>query len=61
MINRNNYDYQHTEQIIKLCFDAKSLEKMTPGLKLVFAQADPPILVHVEGIDRMRNESLGSH
>ena len=36
------------EKIIQLCFDSKSINKINPGLKMVYGNDDPPLFITVE-------------
>lgn len=40
-----------TRQIINLCFDPRSIDRFTPGLKLIFAAEDPPLFVMLEEVE----------
>jgi len=40
-----------TQKVIKLCFDPKSINNFSPGLKLVFATDDPPLFVRLEEVE----------
>ncbi len=41
----------YEQKIIQMCFDAKSIGKFTPGLKMVYALDDPPLFVKLKKIE----------
>jgi hypothetical protein len=40
-----------TQKVIRLCFDPKSIDRYSPGLKLVYATDDPPLFVMLEEVE----------
>jgi hypothetical protein len=40
-----------TQQIIRLCFDPGSIDRYSPGLKLLYATDDPPLFVMLEEVE----------
>lgn len=49
-MEEQNYQTNHSyvDQIIEICFDSNTIDKYSPGLKLVFAQDDPPVFVNLK-------------
>ena len=43
---RNPYE----RRIIEMCFDPASIQKFSPGLKMVYALDDPPLFVKLEEV-----------
>ena len=41
---------QYRDEVIGLCFDAESIKRVRPGLKLIFAQGEQPILVRLNDL-----------
>ncbi len=58
MMTNNYSNQQYAEQIIKFCFDQQSLQKMTTGLKLIYAQMDLPVFVKIE--ERQKNDRFST-
>ncbi len=48
LISNNQTVESSKQRIIQLCFDSKSIEKFTPGLKMLYALDDPPMFVLLE-------------
>lgn len=48
LVSNNQMAETSKLKIIQLCFDAKSIEKFTPGLKMLYALDDPPLFVLLE-------------
>lgn len=48
LISNNQAAESAKQRIIQLCFDSKSIEKFTPGLKMLYALDDPPLFVLLE-------------
>lgn len=46
---RNTYE----QKIIQLCFDSNSVQKFSPGLKMVYAVDDPPLFVSIEDANEL--------
>lgn len=46
-----------SEKVLQLCFDEKSIDNFSPGLKMVFALEDPPLFVTLEEVE---NENTSS-
>ena len=51
IVTRSQVDNRTKQRIIQLCFDAKSINKFSPGLKMIFALDDPPLFVKLEEVD----------
>ncbi|MDH5560304.1 MAG: hypothetical protein OEY59_05560 [Deltaproteobacteria bacterium] len=47
LVVSSNVSNKEDKRIIKLCFDSKSISKIEPGLKMLFAQNDAPVFVTV--------------
>lgn len=60
LIARSQYTNQDRQKIIRLCFDRKSIEKFSPGLKMIFALDDPPIFVKLEEVEWGKHGDLGT-
>ena len=45
---QNSMDSQNKQQILNICFDAGSINKFSPGLKLLFSSDEPPMFVKVK-------------
>ena len=39
---------EYRDRVIRLCFDSESIGKFTPGLKLVFASEEQPLLIQLQ-------------
>ena len=39
---------EYRTRVLRLCFDRESIRKFTPGLKLIFASEESPLLVHLD-------------
>ena len=37
----------YEKRVISICFDEQSLQRIAPGLKLVFAAEEPPVFFNV--------------
>ena len=51
IVARSQSNTLEKQQIIQLCFDAKSIDQYSPGLKMIFALDDPPLFVNIEAVD----------
>lgn len=51
MVANSQFTSQNRQRIIQLCFDARTIHKFKPGLKMIFAIDDPPIFVKLEEIE----------
>lgn len=51
MIARSHFLSSNKQKIVQLCFDAQSINKFTPGLKMIFALDDPPLFVKLEEVE----------
>jgi hypothetical protein len=55
LIARSQFINRNKQKIIQMCFDAHSIDKFTPGLKMIFALDDPPLFVN---LDEVESENL---
>ena len=39
---------EYEQQVINLCFDNKSINRFSPGLKMIFALDEPPFFVKLK-------------
>ncbi|MBU2509923.1 hypothetical protein KJ966_01230 [bacterium] len=51
LITKNRFKCLTKQRIVQLCFDDKSIDKYTPGLKMIYALDDPPLFVKLEEVD----------
>ena len=51
LITRNKFSSQTKQKIVQLCFDEKSIDQYTPGLKMIYAIDDPPLFVKLEEVE----------
>ncbi len=58
LIARNKFNSLTKQKIVQLCFDDKSIDKYTPGLKMIYALDDPPLFVKLEEIDAESYNSM---
>lgn len=59
LIARSSFRNGTEQKIVQLCFDAQTIDKFKPGLKLVFALDDPPLFVKLEEVEsEMFKEAL---
>ncbi len=59
LIATNQYANQNKQRVIQLCFDAQSIDKFKPGLKMIFALDDAPLFVKLEEIDNTMTNNGG--
>jgi len=41
----------HARRVASICFDERSLARIMPGFKLVYAPDDPPVFVSINEVD----------
>ncbi len=59
MATEYNTPQSYAEEVVRFCFDQQCMEKMSPGLKLIFAQAQPAVFVKIEDRkNRVSSETL---
>lgn len=50
---RKNVDFQdYQSQVMDICFDKESIEKFSPGLKMIMATGEPPLFIKVDRLKR---------
>lgn len=57
ILTHNQQLNQTRQKIIQLCFDSHSIEKFSPGLKMIYALNDPPLFVKLEKVDSRKSSA----
>ncbi len=50
IITKNQKKNGLQQKIIQLCFDANSIHKFTPGLKMIYSISETPLFVILEDV-----------
>ncbi len=50
LVAANHYKNSNKQKIVQLCFDSQSIDKFSPGLKMIFALDDAPLFVKLEEV-----------
>ncbi len=61
LVARSRLDNKTKQKIVQLCFDAQSIGKFKPGLKMIFAMDDPPLFVKLEEVDQEPGTAVVQH
>ncbi|MCG8336351.1 MAG: hypothetical protein MJE63_17725 [Proteobacteria bacterium] len=54
LVAANHYKNSNKQKIVQLCFDSQSIDKFSPGLKMIFALDDAPLFVKLEEVGTMK-------
>lgn len=54
LIAANHYKNRSKQKIVQLCFDSKSIDNFTPGLKMIFSLDDAPLFVKLEEVKAIK-------
>ncbi|MDT8447658.1 MAG: hypothetical protein RRB13_12265 [bacterium] len=47
-VAKERYSSNYAKRVINICFDERSLTRIQPGLKLVYAPEDPPLFIEID-------------
>ncbi len=61
IVAQSRFDNKTRQKIVQLCFDSNSINKIKPGLKMIFAMDDPPLFVKLEEVDQDLGNGLLSN
>lgn len=50
-VANEQYQSSYAKRVINICFDERSLRRIQPGLKLVYAPEDPPVFIEIDEYD----------